>query len=1028
MSATIVSIADLGGWADAVVALDARGPLPTRLVLVPSEAHAHALRIELVTRAPYALAGTRFLTAAAAARAVLESAGIPYQIGEEARRALRLRKLFRAGLDLATYRPDDLRTKGWEEAFASSIEQLESAALRPDDLERIGAARSTDLATVWRALDSDAASSWTVHRIIARACEALSDTPTVWPFHAPVLAVVPFGIDAIHARFLHMIPRVTLGIMRGRPARRRALERARVLLGADAALLATSAPVGTSDRGELGVLSEYLFEPPTQLATADRRRSCGPDGTVSLELHAGVDEEIEAAARWVADEVFHHHTALQDIAILVPTPDPLAALIADRIEALSWPDVISPVHLACGRAAVSTSAGARLLQIVRALVAFLPGDAMIGILPRLRLSGIDGHLTPGRARALVNKLATIGGSAARPDDARRWCDRFAAIELDASARAVEPAVSALVAITSEMIDGASFGQLWGSIRAFTATHLIAPREMTAIIDQLDADVGALAEDPVTAQVIGAEAVELIESTLRSMRLDVGRFGEPAIYIGTITGAAGLPFSAVRMVGLAEGAFPRTLREDAVLPADLRRHLPAHALVNDDDFATMQLHAFDQVVRGVTGRLSVSTPRTHLDGSEREPAAVFVEMAAALARPNAITGERARLIPTAAELERDAFRPAREAMVERRVRSPLTPASWLDCVAGAARALPSVWSRAAVVDPAEIDERASSMHGVLGSRPLTVHRFGLEASRPLSASALHVLLTCPQRFLLERMLGFRPRLAPTETYRIDSLAYGGLFHRVAEAFSRAHGLQFGARTHDLGHWLAVGDRLACAELDTFLGTYALIGDSVVDTERRRLRRDVRTFIEDDWDGGRPRTFVAAEREFGKDTAVSIDTMSGPLFIAGRIDRIDIECGVTMVRDLKSGRAHPRDPEQLDPDVDLDLQLAVYVAVTDGLAAKWSVPTEVASAYVYVDPLAADRERSFRADGHALRAAGGRWFDLAMSLIHDQSYVQTPNPSDCRWCPFSAVCGDDSRATNERLVDAKGTLGAFRDLKA
>jgi len=1025
--AAVVPIPDLAHWADAVIALDTQMPLPERLVLVPSEAHAHALRVALVARAPHALAGTRFLTAAAVARAVLESAGVVYQIGEEARRPLRLRKLFRAGLDLATYRADDLRTKGWEEAFASSIEQLEAAALRPDDLERVGAPRATDLAAVWRALDEDASTSWTVHRILAGACEVLNDTPDVWPFDAPVLAAVPFGIDAMHARLLHVIPRLTLGIVRGRPARRRALDRVRALLGAAAADLVVSLVV-SSDRGELGVLSEHLFEPPEQLAAAGRRRSSGPDGTVSLELHAGVDEEIEAAARWVADEVFHHQTALQDIAILVPTPDPLAALIADRIEALSWPDGLRSVHLACGRPAVSTSAGARLLSIVRALAAYLPSDAMLEILPRLRLSGIEGHLSPGRARALVSKLATIGGSAARPEDARLWRDRFAAVELDASPRAVEPAVDALVAIVSEMIGGASLGELWGSIRAFAATHLISPRTMTAIIEQLDDDVGTLAEDVVTAQVLGVEAVELLESTLRSMRLDVGRYGEPAIYIGTITGAAGLSFSAVRMIGLAEGAFPRTLREDAVLPADLRRHLPVHALTGDDDFATMQLHAFDQVVRGVTSRLSISAPRTHFDGSEREPAAVFVEMAAALARPNAITGERARTIPTIAELERDAFRPARAAMLARCVQAPLTPSSWLDRVAGGARGLPSAWSRAAVVDPSAISERASSMHGELGSTPLNVHSFGVESQRPLSASALRVLLTCPQRFLLERMLGFRPRIAAAETHRIDPASYGALFHRVAEAFSRTNGLEFGVRAHDLDHWLAVSDRVACAELDSFLGTYPLVGKSVNDAERRRLRRDIRTFIEDDWDAGRPRTFVAAEREFGKDPAVSIGTNAGPLFITGRIDRLDVEGNVTIVRDLKTGRARPREDKQRDPAVDLDLQLAVYVAVTERYTSEWSVPARVASAYVYVDHLATERERSFRADGDALRSAGGGWFDLAMSLIRDQSYVRTPDPSDCRWCPFSAVCGDDSRATNTRLLDATGTLGAFRDLKA
>src|SRR3954469_1393527 len=82
----IVSISSIARWADAVIALDARGPLPGRIVLVPSEAHAHALRVELVARGPHVLAGTQFFTAAAAARAVLDSAGVAYRIGEEVRR------------------------------------------------------------------------------------------------------------------------------------------------------------------------------------------------------------------------------------------------------------------------------------------------------------------------------------------------------------------------------------------------------------------------------------------------------------------------------------------------------------------------------------------------------------------------------------------------------------------------------------------------------------------------------------------------------------------------------------------------------------------------------------------------------------------------------------------------------------------------------------------------------------------------------------------------------------------------------
>lgn len=1023
----IISIASIADWADAVAALDATGPLPTRIVLVPSEAHAHALRVELVARESQALAGTRYFTTAAAARVVLDSAGVEYRIGEEARRPLRLRRLFRARPALAAYRAGDLRTTGWEAAFAGTIDQLESAALRPGDLEPLGDLRASDLAAIWRAVDDDAGASWTVPRLMAEARGVLIANPGAWPFEAPVLAAVSVGIEAAQARLLQVIPRLTLGIVPGRPARRSSIERMRTLLG-DAAAELASAVEATPAHGELGTLAEHLFEPPERLAAAGRRRSRGPDGSVSLELHAGVDEEIDAAARWVADEVFHHRTPLQDIAILLPTSDPLAALVADRIEALPWPAGVRPVHLACGRPAVATAAGARLLAIVRALAAYLPADAMTELLPRLRLTGVDGHLTPGRARALVHTLGTIGGSPARPHEAHRWCERLGEVELDEEARGVVPAVEALVAVVVEMIDGAPLGRLWQVIRTFVTTHLIARRELAAILEQLDGEVSALAGDDVTAQVRGAEAVELIEATLGAMRLEVGRHGEPAIYVGTITGAAGLPFSAVRVLGLAESVYPGTLRADAILPPDLRRRLPAHTMVGDDDFATARLHGFDQVVRGVRHRLCVSAPRTEIDGSEREPAALFIEMAAALARPNSITGERARVIPTMAELERDAFRPARTATLARRLEAALTPACWLDRVARGRCPLPSAWTRVVATSPEAVGERAARMHGMLGERPLTVRAPGVDAEHPLSASALRVLLTCPQRFLLERLLGFWQRSAGVETHRIDPASYGKLFHAAVEAFSRTHGVAFGARERDLAHWLHVSDRIACAAFEAFLHEASLIGEGVIDGERRRLRRDVRTFIEDDWDGGRPRRFVAAERVFGEDAPVSIATHAGRLFVSGRIDRLDVEGDVTVVRDLKTGRARPRERDQADPDVDLDLQLAVYVAATERLADEWSIPGEVSAAYVYVDHLAAERQRSFRVDRHALRDAGERWMALAMSLIRDQSYVQSPDPKDCRICPFSAVCGNDTVATKARLRDVTGALGAFAELKA
>jgi len=1036
----VVSIPNLQRWADAVVALETKPSFPTRLVLVPSEAHAHALRRELAIRAPHALAGTRFFTAAAAARAVLDEAGLDYQLGEEVRRPLRIRALLAKQPTLAAYRVEELRTPGWEDAFASTIEQLEAAALRPDDLEQLVEPRTNDIALIWRALDADAGTSWTIPRAMAEAAAIIRARPNAWPIDASVLAAVSIGDDAAHAALLRAIPRITLGLRSGRPARRRAVDRTKALLGRAAAVAMFDVEVDETDATELGILSEFLFEAPDRLSMVDRRHSQGPDGTVSLELHAGVDEELDAAVRWIADEVFERRTPLQELAILVPTPDPLATLVADRLRTLAWPAGTEPIYLAAGRPATATSAGSRLLAVVVALQAFLPAESVVEILPRLRLADGDGHVTPGRARALVNRFGTVGGSAARPEGAFVWCDRaraFAATNvadpdlatLVELANGLVQALAALVATMQVIVSRASLPEVWTDFRAFSTTHLIGSSELAEIVELLDHDIVALAADPVTRLIVGIAAVELIGARLRALRLHTSRFGDPAIYVGTIASAAGLSFSAVRMIGLAEGSFPGTQREDAVLPVELRRRLPAFAMANDEDHVAARLQALDQVVRGTTRSVALSAPRTDLDGSEREPAAVFIEAAAALRRPNAITGEAARIVPTISDLERDAFSVARRATAVRRLVTPLTETCWLQRVAVQRDELPSTWSTPIVGEPLAVLARSSGMNGVLGPDPLMVATVGTSAELPLSASALRVLLACPQRFLLERLLGFWPRRdVLTAGFGVDPSAYGALVHRVVEQFLVAHGRAFGARDLDLARWIEIIDAFACTAFDAFAPSYPFGGESVAELERRRLRRDVRTFIEDDWDGGRPRTFVAVEREFGKATPVSIATSAGPLFVSGRIDRIDIERGLTIVRDLKTGRARPREGELRDPDVELDLQLAVYAAVTSGLATELGTPADVAAGYMYIDHLAPSRERAFRDDRLALVTAGSRWFDVAMSVVRDQSYVKTPDGDDCRWCPFSAVCGDQSADTAHRLRDATGTLAAFRDLKA
>ncbi len=83
----------------------------------------------------------------------------------------------------------------------------------------------------------------------------------------------------------------------------------------------TSTPAPKTAGSERNLLASFFFEAPLVLASPARPRSDGPDGTVGIDEHAGVEAEVEAAAAWAARQIAEG-TALEEIAILAPARDP----------------------------------------------------------------------------------------------------------------------------------------------------------------------------------------------------------------------------------------------------------------------------------------------------------------------------------------------------------------------------------------------------------------------------------------------------------------------------------------------------------------------------------------------------------------------------------------------------------------------------------------------------------------------------------------------------------------------------------
>jgi RecB family exonuclease len=1045
MAASILWL--IADWARAIAALPVEGELPSRAVLVPRERIAHGLRRELarIDRAD-ALTGTLFANPLTLACDVLVNAGVRFDLGEGALRRVRLLRLFETDLPLKYFDREQLRSApGWDEAFARTLADLEGAGIRPDGLPQVEGPWS-DVATIWTALDQSAGESWSSQRVLLKAAEVLEGSPETWTIDGPTLSAVTGQESTALARFVCAIPRVQIALVGVRPVRSRHLERVKALFGAEHSHSLASSLPPQANGSERDLLSRFLFATPEELARPGRERSAGPDGSVRLETHAGVDAELEATADWVGRQVLAG-TPLEEIAVLIADGEARVDLTVQRLARLPWADGTLPVHVPGGLPADTHGAGARALATVRALAGHLPIAALAELVPTIRLQWPDStegederpnHLFRGRAVEIVSGLGTAGGNAELPAGALEWYPRLKArvTELEADPKAAQssakpshdarllrdlnalaPGIEALVRVAEHIVADRPLGEVWGALRTFLADWMLDPSPGPEFASLLGGAIEPLCASS-GCEVRGDEALRAIEEAVHGLRAPQGRYGTPAVFVGTLAAAAGLSFQAVRIIGLSEGTVPPSHREDPVLPDRLRSLLPL--LPRTEDRILERLHLFHRAVRGASREVVLSAPLVDFAGTERQPSSVFIEAAAAIARPRP-GGGTASAVPHLGDLERDAFGPARADAAAFRSMRPLSQAAWVDHAARG-RGLPCSWQSQSCLDLCRMRDCRDG-EAMLGLAPggMFPEVPGMSAEIPISATALVTLLDCPHRFLLQRVFGWDEPAATPELRQIDALSYGSLLHLVAERFARSHGAAFVAHGSRLEQWRKVGDSLCEESFAEFLRQYPLAGESVRHQELTRLKKDFRNFLEYDWKhskGAQTCRFVDAERRFGFDEPLRLSVDGPSLYVRGSIDRIDRSGRSTVVRDLKTGRSHPRTGDEIGPTPARDVQIALYGLVAEQLAREWKTTEEIEAAYVYVSGRG-DEERAFRDDYGALKDAARSWLTVAHDLLRSRLFPRTPDCDDCGFCPFAPLCSSHQLAATEgALEDAVG----------
>lgn len=1043
----------LGEVVDAVERLVVSPSLPQRIVIVPRSSIAHALRRLMIQQQRSSLlVGTRFTTAAVVAQEILAAAGKQVSLGEGELRAARLQVLFARGFD-PPYFTNELvmATHGWSDAFAASIDALERAGIRVDSLAEIGAPSAEGLAAIWRSALTDAPATWTTSRALVEAAEVLG-SGLAFGGDVPILAVTSGATTLAEAELLRAL-KASIAFRPARPFHASFVDRVEHLFGAQARHALTDLRFEARGKSDLDIVAAHLFAPAeTQALPTRPRASADADGTVRLELHAGVEAEIEACARWICEKITSG-LALEEIAVLSTAADPWAQLVAERLNRL--PGGI-PIHAAEGLPFSTNAAGARIITVIRALAGFLSPDLLADVLPVVTVHDDAEPVSKGGALDLAYAMGTVGGSIANPAGLLEWATcgqrradalraRLAEIEkvegedeqlglargkrdmqrllrdLDAI---VEP-LKSLVNVGRLILDEAPLSDLWPALCGFLTSYVRLPGGGRQTLSILDTALATATADATCGSLSGSLALDLIERTATALRVHTLPFGVPAVYVGTVASAAGLPFTAVRVIGLCEGTIPPQISEDPVLAPEVRQRLHGLGLESRSDMTMRAVHDLSLVVRDTSTQVVLSAPRLTLERSYREPSAIFLEVAQALGRP---TTKQGKLLE---QFERFEIIPARQHARDLVARAPLGSSMWLERVSRGELVVPASWTQADHLDLERLATLASSdtngaMDGVFGPDTPAPTLPGLTSERPISATALRDLLGCPHRFLLQRVLGWGEPSMPRSLNELDALAYGSLVHKICERFFREHGAEFCARKEHLEHWQNVVEATAKAELERLLVETPLAGETAKREQLARLHRETRALIRFLW--GRPRSrFIAVERSFGYEEPLALRQGNTEVFVGGFVDYVEVAGEVTHVHDWKTSGCTPRHGRDTAPQPVIDIQLAIYGEATRRHAAAWGNTEHIGVAYVHTNDRSG-RVRAFEEDYEDLRRAADGWVQTAGKLLDERMFPRTPHVDDCAYCHFRPVCGEDVSARAAQVLAAgSGALELYRECR-
>jgi hypothetical protein len=500
-----------------------------------------------------------------------------------------------------------------------------------------------------------------------------------------------------------------------------------------------------------------------------------------------------------------------------------------------------------------------------------------------------------------------------------------------------------------------------------------------------------------------------------------------------TELAGRRFAHLFLAGLVDGAAPARAREDGLygdrerraLNRGLRRWLFPSAQGSEaaaGDRTPFESLYLLQALASATETAHVSWSRT--DGDRACLRSPFVDELCRVAPRVPIDAPPPSPVPhvTRARAPRDVMmRVALEQLADPAGRVPPPEAGNVvaDLAPPIARAAGPRWAR--LVDLSQIERRRLSVFaglvpadehsGAIGVLPSLSERLGGKPERPLPAGSLDRLANCGFQFFAERVLRARPAdEAEAAPSRLD---LGSLAHRCLEIFYKdragAGALPVRADEADRAALARACAQVFAAEARRPKGSpllWTIAADKLTDDLWRVVENEAASGAPG---GGVPTWFELAfgANEAGSLPALALGDPADPLFISGRIDRVDRGPNGLMVLDYKLGRATSERHKLSEKEAAVtQLQLPIYAAAARAALAEGA---PVDAVFLSLRDAIPTKSLGEVAAGRQLRAPGIpdvlfdrlslRVGELGAAVRRGEFHVA---PVDCRRCQFKTVC--------------------------